>query len=127
MGNVFIDVLCVLLFLVVSSRGVSVHECNPFLSITQELTGFQIHGQPEWNVTVTNLCACFQQQVQITCPGIGNSTLALDAKIIAQSGNDICTLNGSLFIQPHSSVSFKYAWQEINFQPFDSSEACSIH
>nr|GMD45752.1 protein TAPETUM DETERMINANT 1-like [Ipomoea batatas] len=124
MANIFFTFLCFLPFLLVLSQGAGVHVCNPFITISQVQTVNQIHGQNEWKVTVTNQCDCTQLNVQITCAGIDSSTLALDPSLVTQSGN-ICTLNNGGPIHPHTSFTFQYAWEKIDFQPFDSTEACS--
>lgn len=70
--------------------------------------GREIGGQPEWDVTVTNNCACSQSQIQLTCKGFQSSE-SVDPSVFAIQGDNCLLINGDP-LRAFTSVNFSYAW-----------------
>ncbi|KAI3852439.1 hypothetical protein MKX03_009402 [Papaver bracteatum] len=61
------------------------------IKISQTPTGVAIHGQPEYEVSVTNDCICTHLDVVINCPGF-HSVEGVSPSIFETTGGDLCTL-----------------------------------
>ena len=93
------------------------------LKVRQSQTGFQIHGKPEWGVSITNNCSCVQKDVKLNCRGF-QTTESVDPLALNING-DVCLLNNGNPIYT-DAIKFKYAWDNsFPLNPISSQIACS--
>ncbi|KAI3893370.1 hypothetical protein MKX03_017084 [Papaver bracteatum] len=76
--------------------------------ISQRLTGFQIHGQAEYEVSIVNDCPCTQSDVVIHCPGF-TTTLAVNPSIWQPTDGDLCSFINGEPVFHGETIKFKYA------------------
>ncbi|KAI3996270.1 hypothetical protein MKX01_026738 [Papaver californicum] len=88
-------------------RGFSQCELSS-LKISQRPTGGAIHGQTEYEVSITNDCVCTQLDVVINCPGF-NTTLSVDPSIFEPTGGDLCSVNSGGPVYGNDIIKFNYA------------------
>ncbi|KAI3921624.1 hypothetical protein MKW92_035114 [Papaver armeniacum] len=94
--------------------------------IKQRLTGFQIHGQTEYEVSIINDCICPQSDVVINCPGFTTSTLNVNPSILEPTSGDLCSLNSGEPVRRGDIIKFKYATDpRCAFTPSSSRISCS--
>ncbi|KAA0036281.1 protein TAPETUM DETERMINANT 1-like [Cucumis melo var. makuwa] len=94
------------------------------ITISQKMTGFQIHGMTEWDVTITNNCICSQSDLKLDCKGFA-TTLSIDPSILSISDNE-CLVNNGKPIFNSKPITFKYAQTpKFNFKPISSQISCS--
>ncbi|KAK9266380.1 hypothetical protein L1049_021641 [Liquidambar formosana] len=84
-----------------------------------------IQGKPEWNVTVTNNCSCFQVLITLACKGF-QSVEYVEPSILFKQG-DICMLNKGHRLDGHASIAFSYAWDPpFLLMPVNSTVICTV-
>ncbi|KAG7026828.1 Protein TAPETUM DETERMINANT 1, partial [Cucurbita argyrosperma subsp. argyrosperma] len=94
------------------------------IAISQKMTGFQIHGMTEWNVTISNNCLCSQSEVKLDCKGF-QTTKSIDPSILAVTDTE-CLVNNGLPIFKSNPVIFTYAQDpKFDFKLISSQIACS--
>ncbi|RZC64749.1 hypothetical protein C5167_008433 [Papaver somniferum] len=76
--------------------------------ISQRLTGFQIHGQTEYEVSIVNDCQCTQSDVVIHCPGF-TSTFYENPSIWQPIDGDLCSFNSGKPVFFGETIKFMYA------------------
>lgn len=92
--------------------------------MTQDGTGVQIQGKPEYKVTVTNDCICSQSELELQCTGF-QSLEGIDPAVLRIDG-DKCLLNNGVPLHGSESITFKYAWDtKFNLVPLSSQINCS--
>lgn len=97
---------------------------NADLKLSQEATGSQIGGKPEFKVSLANTCSCVFVDVILSCGGF-QTKVPIDPWNLKQDGED-CTINGGNPIAPESALNFKYAWdQSYNFTLKNYQIGCS--
>ena len=97
---------------------------NADLKMKQEATGSQVGGKIEYEVNVQNTCTCVFVDVILDCGGFQTQE-PIDPSILKQDGQD-CTLNNGNSIAPNSTLTFKYAADQIfNFTIKNAQIACS--
>ncbi|ESW06485.1 hypothetical protein PHAVU_010G051700 [Phaseolus vulgaris] len=92
------------------------------IHVTQSRTGRTVGGKPEWSVTITNWCACVQQNVQLNCKGF-KTVEPVESSLLKVSG-DVCLLSLG---QPvwKGAIEFNYAWDtQFPLNPISSKVAC---
>ncbi|KAK3118810.1 hypothetical protein QOZ80_9BG0708400 [Eleusine coracana subsp. coracana] len=77
------------------------------IEVTQEKTGKVVLGQPEYRVTIENLCSCPQDDVQLHCNRLPSVESVNSRKIKVE--DQLCKVTSGLF--NGSPVTFTYAWQ----------------
>ncbi|XP_026458119.1 uncharacterized protein LOC113358693 [Papaver somniferum] len=102
------------------------------IKISQRPTGFKVHGQTEYEVTITNDCKCPQSEVLIHCPGF-KSTESLgrgifDKGVIGYGRElslNLCYLNSGEPLFHNDKIKFKYASDPpCALTPFNSDVMC---
>ncbi|ONI34486.1 hypothetical protein PRUPE_1G484200 [Prunus persica] len=78
------------------------------INIGTTRSGREIGGKPEWNVVVTNNCACAQTSIVLSCKGF-QTTEPVDPAILKKQGN-VCRLIMGNLLDAGASVKFSYAW-----------------
>ncbi|XP_038881121.1 uncharacterized protein At1g05835-like [Benincasa hispida] len=120
---IFVKLVTALLVLSLVSTG----NCQCILNnitISQRMTGFQIHGMTEWKVTISNNCPCSQSEVKIDCKGF-QTTESIDPSILAVFDTE-CLVNNGLPIFNSNPITFSYAQDpQFNFKPISSQISCS--
>jgi len=93
------------------------------ISVSQFQTGVKVQGQTQWSVTITNKCACAQENVILNCTGF-QFIERTDPELMRIYGNS-CQVNMG---RPISKVplKFKYVWnQQLPLNPISSQISCS--
>ncbi|BAT14224.1 TPD1 protein homolog 1 [Oryza sativa Japonica Group] len=109
----------------INNRGEAASCSLENIVVKQTATGGWAHGQPEYAVTVSNMCGCPQSGVQVACDGF-DTTLAVDpAKLRPAAGGNLCLVNsGDPVVQGHD-ITFSYAWSsQFKFTPVSSTVKC---
>ncbi|KAK7357759.1 hypothetical protein VNO80_17055 [Phaseolus coccineus] len=76
------------------------------IHVTQSRTGRTVGGKPEWGVTITNWCACVQQNVKLNCKGF-QTVEGIEPSLLNVSGDVCLVTSGKPIIKLiHSSPSF---------------------
>ncbi|CAB4297353.1 unnamed protein product [Prunus armeniaca] len=78
------------------------------INIGTARSGREIGGKPEWNVVVTNNCACAQTSIVLSCRGFQTAE-PVDPAILKKQG-DVCLLIMGNLLDAGASVKFSYAW-----------------
>ncbi|GAV60545.1 hypothetical protein CFOL_v3_04075, partial [Cephalotus follicularis] len=95
------------------------------VKISQSATKRLVRKVPEWNVTITNNCACSQLDVKLDCNGF-KTVEKVDPSIMTMSGAECLIVNNGNPLHPHDTVSFTYASAtSFPFTPVSSQIACS--
>ncbi|XP_023004032.1 protein TAPETUM DETERMINANT 1-like [Cucurbita maxima] len=94
------------------------------IAIRQTMSGFQIHGMTEWNVTISNICLCSQSEVKLDCRGF-QTTKSIDPSVLAVTDSE-CLVNNGLPIFKSNSITFTYAHDpKFDFKLISSQINCS--
>lgn len=91
--------------------------------ISQSKTGKIVEGKPEYQVKVSNNCACPQSQVTVKCFGL-SSVEPVDPNAIKILDEERCIVNNGKAVSKSLPVKFKYAW--MNPQDFPVISAKSL-
>ncbi|KAI3961625.1 hypothetical protein MKW92_043323 [Papaver armeniacum] len=92
------------------------------IKISQTPTGVWIHGQSEYEVSITNDCICTQLDVVVNCPGFQG----VSPSIFEPTGGDLCTLKSGGPVFYKDVIKFKYASEHsIALTPSSSRISCS--
>ncbi|CAL4984574.1 unnamed protein product [Urochloa decumbens] len=81
------------------------------IHVSTAKTGKVVGGQPEYRVTIENICDCGQWTVVVACNGL-KSTEPVDQTKIFSRGDGTCVVNAGNLISRGSPVVFTYAWNE---------------
>ncbi|OVA09603.1 hypothetical protein BVC80_9101g129 [Macleaya cordata] len=77
------------------------------LRITQTITTRQVAGKPEYEVNVSNWCACAQSNVRLRCAGF-KTVEKIDPAVLKQD-NEFCLLLSGKPLKQNADVQFRYA------------------
>lgn len=75
------------------------------ISLSQQRTGKQIEGVPEWETTLTTDCSCRQERIALTCNKFAPKKRP-DPKILVQD-RLVCYITPA--VAPNAPVTFYYA------------------
>jgi hypothetical protein len=81
------------------------------IRVSTARTGKVVAGQPEYRVSIENICECDQWTVFVACNGL-NSTEPLDLTKIYPGKDGNCSINAGKLMARGSPVVFTYAWKE---------------
>ncbi|KAK9151896.1 hypothetical protein Syun_010205 [Stephania yunnanensis] len=114
--------LCALFILSFLGKGIC-QQCNlGNISVNQVPTGAAIHGKNEYKVTVTNNCACAQQDLELNCKGF-DTTLSTDPLIFRKIDDETCLVNNGGPVS--STITCNYAWDfTFDLSPKSSTVKC---
>ncbi|XP_043720748.1 TPD1 protein homolog 1-like [Telopea speciosissima] len=94
------------------------------IDISQDETGKQVEGKPEYKVTVNNECECTHWNLTLSCPGF-NTVEKVDPLILRPNGSGSCLLKNGTAFYGFASLSFTYAWETpTSFTPESSNNTC---
>ncbi|XP_062182091.1 uncharacterized protein LOC133886391 [Phragmites australis] len=77
------------------------------IKVSQEKTRKVVEGQPEYRVTIENLCPCPQAYVNVHCNGLPSVEPIDSSKIKVE--DELCMVASEMF--KGSPVTFTYAWK----------------
>ncbi|XP_006657142.1 TPD1 protein homolog 1-like [Oryza brachyantha] len=96
------------------------------ITVTTARTGKVVEGQPEYEVTVANGCACPQNGIRVSCPGGVQSVEPVDESKIRAEDLGLCLVNDGMPVANGSPVTFTYAWaQPQDFAAAQATPWCS--
>ncbi|KAL5719017.1 hypothetical protein ACHQM5_011855 [Ranunculus cassubicifolius] len=118
---------CTLVLLSLIGTGLCDDECtNTFkdIKVSQSLTGIEVQGKTEYQVSISSDCGCSQTDVKFSCPGF-QSVEPVDPTVFSVNGDE-CFVNVVYGRGDAYAVVFKYAWDtSFDFVPISSNIACS--
>lgn len=100
------------------------------ITVTAARTGKVVEGQPEYEMAVSNGCACPQNGVRVSCPGGGGGGVPnvepVDESKIRADEAGLCLVNDGMPVAKGSPVTFVYAWkQPLEFAAAQATTRCS--
>ncbi|EOX99058.1 hypothetical protein QUC31_014836 [Theobroma cacao] len=118
-----LNCVCALVFLSLVGQGYC--QCSlGNISVSQTKTGTTVQNKPEWQVTISNNCACTQSELKLNCNGF-QTVEEVDSSVMTQTGGE-CLINNGQPVAPFSNLSFKYAWDtSFPLNPLSSQVNCS--
>ncbi|KAK9133528.1 hypothetical protein Scep_013056 [Stephania cephalantha] len=100
-------------------------QCNlSNIVVKQAPTGASVKGKNEYKVTVTNNCACVQQDLMLNCKGF-DTTLDPAPIIFHKIDGETCVVNNGDPISNTTPITFNYAWDfTFDLSPKSSTVKC---
>ncbi|ERN06291.1 TPD1 protein homolog 1 [Amborella trichopoda] len=86
-------------------------KCGPSdIRVTQSKTGEVVEGQSQFEVTISNTCACPQSNVKIGCSGFSSVGPSPNPSVFRMLDDSTCIVNDGKPIANGSPVKFTYAF-----------------